>query len=95
MSEGAIPAQGPVDVNVRQRIRPKHYIVTNYWLEYYCADHCTLCGNWGWIDTTGIRTPAGVSVGRVNYCICPNGQTLRAGGVELPNARANLTDTAR
>ena len=79
-------AQGPVDVNVRQRIRPKHHSVTNYWLEYYCADHCTLCGNRGWLDTTGTRTAAGVLVGRVNYCICPNGQALRAGGAELPNA---------
>ena len=67
--------------------RPKHYVVTNYWLDFYCADHCTLCGNWGWIDTRGVRTPAGVPVGRVNYCICPNGQALRAGGAELPNAR--------
>lgn len=78
---------GPVESSVRQRSRPKHYVVTNYWLDFYCADHCTLCGNWGWIDTRGTRTPAGVEVGRVNYCICPNGQALRAGGAELPNAK--------
>jgi hypothetical protein len=78
--------QGLVERQVRQRSRPKHYVVTNYWLDYYCADHCTLCGNHGWIDTTGMRTPAGVHVGRVNYCICPNGQALRAGGAELPNS---------
>ena len=65
--------------------QPEHYIVTAYWLEYYVADHCTLCGNHGWIDTRGTRTPAGKEVGRVNYCICPNGQMLRAGGAELPN----------
>ena len=61
------------------QIRAKHYVVTNYWLAYYMKDHCTLCGNWCWIDTRGVRTPAGVEVGRVNYCICPNGQALRAG----------------
>ena len=32
-----------------------------------------------------MRTPAGVPVGRVNYCICPNGQALRAGGAGLPS----------
>jgi hypothetical protein len=72
--------QGLVERQVRQRSRPKHYVVTNYWLDYYCADHCTLCGNHGWIDTTGTRTPAGVHV------VCPNGQALRAGGAELPNS---------
>lgn len=50
-------------------IRPKHYIVTQYWLEYYCADHCTLCGNKGIIDTTGTKTPMGEEVGRKNFCI--------------------------
>jgi hypothetical protein len=67
-------------------IRPKYYSVTKYWLDYYCDDHCTLCGNRGWIDTRGVRTAAGVEVGRVNYCICPNGQALRACGAGLHNA---------
>ena len=58
-------------------IRPKHYIVTEYWHEYYSNGHCTLCGNHGIIDTTGTKTPAGHVVGRVNYCICPNGQAYR------------------
>lgn len=87
-------AQGQAGVNVRQRIRPKHYIVTKYWLEYYYADHCTLCGNRGQIDTRGVRTAAGVEVGRVNYCICPNGQALRAGGAELPNAKLTGAEPA-
>ena len=68
-------------------IRAKHYIVTNYWLEYYADKHCTLCGNHGRIDTTGTETPAGLEVGRINYCICPNGQALRVAGaplVEIP-----------
>ncbi len=58
-------------------MRAIHYLVTNYWLEYYVDEHCTLCGNHGVIDTTGVKTPAGLEVGRVNYCICPNGQYMR------------------
>ncbi len=64
-------------------MRAKHYIVTNYWHEFYCTDHCTLCGNHGVIDTTGTRTPAGKLVGRKNFCICPNGQWLRKGKVDI------------
>ena len=65
-------------------IRPRHYIVTQYWLEYYAGALCTLCGNRGWVDTRGTLSCAGVSVGRVNYCICPNGQHMRAAGAQLP-----------
>lgn len=56
--------------------------ITNYWLEHYCTTCCSLCGNRGWIDTRGTRTSAGVEVGRINYCICPNGQALRSGGAD-------------
>jgi len=59
------------------KIRPKHYIVTQYWFDYYATEHCTLCGNRGVIDTRGVRTPAGKEVGRLNWCICPNGQIMR------------------
>jgi hypothetical protein len=53
--------------------------VTSYWLDHYVNGHyCSLCGNSGQIDTRGTRTAAGVEVGRVNFCICPNGQALRA-----------------
>jgi hypothetical protein len=51
--------------------------ITDYWYKYYFDHHCTLCGNSGRIDTRGVRTAAGIPVGRVNYCICPNGQALR------------------
>lgn len=57
-----------------------HDAITRYWAQFYCTSgetHCTLCGNSGIIDTRGIKTPAGVSAGRLNWCICPNGQTLR------------------
>lgn len=52
-------------------------IVTAYWRTYYRTEHCTLCANHGVIDSRGIQTPAGVPVGRRNYCVCPNGQALR------------------
>ncbi len=51
--------------------------VTEYWLEHYCDKYCTLCGNSGVLDTRGVKTAAGVVVGRLDYCICPNGQALR------------------
>lgn len=51
--------------------------ITKYWIKHYVEGHCTLCGNSGLIDTSGVRTHAGVKVGRVNYCLCPNGQLLR------------------
>jgi hypothetical protein len=52
-------------------------IVAAYWHKYYAADCCTLCGNYGVIDTTGTLTPAGAAIGRKHYCICPAGQALR------------------
>lgn len=57
--------------------------ITDYWLKHYADDHCTLCGNSGVIDSTGVRTAAGVPVGRRNYCICPNGQVMRHQRVRL------------
>ena len=61
-------------------IRARHYLITRYWGNYYISErgHCTLCGNSGFIDTRGVRTAAGVMSGRVNFCICPNGQEFRA-----------------
>ena len=70
-------------------MRAKHYAVTNYWLAFYCDDHCTLCGNRGFIDTRGVTTCAGKKVGKVNYCICPNGQIMRKHNAVLPNAPLN------
>jgi hypothetical protein len=61
-------------------ISKENKAVTNYWLEHYAESHCTLCGNSGIVDTTGVKTAAGVSVGRKNYCICPNGQVRRFKG---------------
>lgn len=59
--------------------------ITDYWLKYYLdkENHvCSLCGNYGIIYTNGIRDPRGIEVGRSNYCICPNGQSLRKNSEE-------------
>lgn len=59
-------------------------VVADYWFEHYRKPfehyqigHCTLCGNSGVIDTRGMKTAAGVEIGCLNHCICPNGQVLR------------------
>lgn len=47
--------------------------VAQYWrINYADAGVCTLCSNQGFIDTR--NQPHG----RINYCICPNGQHLRS-----------------
>lgn len=70
---------------MKKPIRPKHYIVTEYWRTFYASDHCTLCGNSGVIDTSEARTGTGLRVGRKNWCICPNGQAMRSAGLSLEN----------
>lgn len=56
---------------------PGQQVITDYWRENYATEHCTLCGNSGIIDTRLAVTAAGVPVGRLNWCICPNGQIHR------------------
>lgn len=56
--------------------------VSDYWLRYYTTpvkkgSVCSLCGNSGIIDTRGVKIRVGDEVGRLNFCICPNGQILR------------------
>lgn len=61
--------------------------LTDYWFRNYVCEKtrlCSLCGNWGWIDTCSARSPAGVGAGRYNYCICPNGLQMRNLLVPLP-----------
>lgn len=58
-------------------MKAENKAVTNYWLEFYCEQLCTLCGNHGIVDTRGVKSPAGVETGRLNWCICPNGQAMR------------------
>jgi len=45
--------------------------------EFVSKGHCGLCANRGWIDTRGIKTPAGFECGALLWCICPNGRTLK------------------
>jgi hypothetical protein len=59
-------------------VKPENETVTRYWMSFYVNDGlCSLCGNRGAIDTRGKETMAGKVVGRLNWCICPNGQRLR------------------
>jgi hypothetical protein len=51
--------------------------VVDYWAAFYVDGHCTLCGNGGVVDTRGARTGGYLLVGRLNWCICPNGQIKR------------------
>ena len=57
---------------------PDDEAITAYWREYFHDGDCTICGGRGWFDTTGTRSGGGRTVGRLHYCICPNGQRMRA-----------------
>ena len=58
--------------------------VVRYWMEHYVnLGLCSLCGNSGVVDTTGVRSPAGVACGRRQWCICPNGQAMRRTGIKV------------
>ena len=64
------------------------------WLDYYLNQEvglCSLCGNSGVVDTRKTAvSQAGVSAGRLNWCICPNGRTLRKQTKgELPGGESN------
>lgn len=66
--------------------------LTEYWATHYASGgHCSLCGNCGVIDTRGITTPAGLEVGSFNYCLCPNGQSLRRRGAHLTASSASCS----
>lgn len=73
------PAKEDEDEDEDEEEKEKRAI-TGYFFEHYAnALHsmCSLCGQSGIIDTCGLRTPAGLEVGCLNYCICPNGQRMR------------------
>jgi len=49
-----------------------------YWEKHYQdSGYCQVCGNWGKINTVGLKAPNGKECGKINYCFCPNGQMLR------------------
>ena len=71
--------------------------ITTYWLKHYVSTGpvalCVLCGNSGLIDTVGrANSAAGVHVGRVSFCICPNGQAMRKSGEALTPAQQDAQD---
>jgi len=52
-----------------------------FWRDNYVDDKtllCSLCGNRGIIDTRStVISHAGVKSGKEQFCICPNGLTMR------------------
>jgi len=55
-------------------------MIIGVWMnEYLHPEHneCSICGNSGFVDTTGLKSPRGDSVGRKHYCICPNGRKMK------------------
>ena len=56
------------------------------WYEFVNKGMCSLCGQSGIINTTGVATPAGLLVGRLNWCICPNGRALKEAYKSEPTA---------
>lgn len=62
-------------------------VLDDYFWKYYENNElhlCSLCGNSGVIDTRKSAISYGdVNVGRLNYCICPNGRGMRESGAEL------------
>jgi hypothetical protein len=69
----------------------KNEEVARYAMEFYSNKRlCSLCGNHGIIDTTGVKSPAGVEVGRKNFCICPNGQAIRKATIQETGDRNSL-----
>lgn len=64
--------------------------ITDYWYDHYRKNgHCSLCGGSGRLNTTGVRTAAGLECGSENFCICPNGQAWRRGSTPNPVAPTN------
>lgn len=70
-------------MNDPQMTTPMNKAVKEYWLDHYTTEHplCSLCANTGVIDTRSTAvSAAGVRSGRLNWCICPNGQAMRSSG---------------
>lgn len=64
--------------------------VSDFWIKHYLHPIygcCVVCGNSGVLDSRGAKTAAGVEVGTVTYCFCPNGQALRKGRGILESRR--------
>ncbi len=77
-----VPAESAIRFIGTRNDREMNKTITRYWLAHYAngiSGLCSLCGNSGEIDTRGTAiSGAGINAGRVNFCICPNGQTMRS-----------------
>ncbi len=65
-----------IEIDVTKQV--KNAILDDYWHHNYSKNGiCVLCGNSGEIDTTGVKTNADFEVGKVSFCICPNGRKIK------------------
>lgn len=70
----------------------------DFWWENYvasadgCAHQCTLCGGCGVIDTRTALSPLGTRVGRLNYCLCPNGRISKEKALPLRTRHMRLVE---
>ena len=58
-------------------------MANDFWSEFINKDLCSICGNWGVIDSKKVKSPAGVLCGKLNYCICPNGRKMKEMGLDI------------
>jgi len=57
---------------------------SDLWLEFVDSNGlCGLCGNYGVVFTSGLRSPAGVPCSVRKFCICPNGRAWKAQAADI------------
>lgn len=95
-----LPAQTAAFAGPGNLLQNNHYSVFGKekamgisWMEYVNSNYniCGLCGNSGVVDTRKIATAAGIDVGGLHYCVCPNGRALKRLGVNLEEHLLQLT----
>jgi len=82
----------PIPWKTREYIRTDEHVV-GYWMEHHTRNgFCALCGNRGFLDTRGITTYAGHECGKLQFCICPNGQRARELGLNVGELSESQTN---
>lgn len=62
---------------------PHKKLLSEIWKEeYQTLGFCIICDNSGIIDTRD-KVFAGYSIGRISFCICPNGRIMKKKGHKL------------